>query len=565
MNKDDLEKTNSLQSSCLRTSEAGARAPRFTLTQKLIISLVGSMAVLFGALGYQTLRIQRQNLEQMTHLMADRISRTIGDSTRYSMLQNHRDEVYHIIRTISAKQGIKTIRIFNKEGKISYSTNAHELNTFVDKQAEACYACHSQEHPLSHLDRPDRMRTYMGPGNERILGLITAIENEPACSNASCHAHSADQRVLGVLDVSISLAGVDQMIAQGQKRMALDFVFSIAVISLVFTWVILILIHRPIKRLISGTKQVASGMLDYKIDVPTHDEMGELAASFNEMTSRLKDAREELTGWAKTLELRVAEKTDQLKRANEQMIQIERMASIGKLSAIVAHEINNPLAGILTYSKLLLKRVAGGAPNAEHMQRELEMIAAESARCGEIVKSLLQFTRQSAPRLHLHDVNEIVKQSIRLVQHKMDLTGVKTQFLPADDLPALYCDEQQIKQALVALLINACEAVHAGEGVLELSTAHDVENHSVQIRIKDNGVGMDEETQRHIFEPFFTTKDSKGMGLGLAVVYGIVSRHSGAIQVHSAPGRGAEFVIDLPETIVEKTPDEVEERSVVLS
>ena len=540
---------------------------QFSLTQKLIISLVGSMAVVWGALGYQNLRIHKSNLEQMTYLMADSISNTIRDSTRYSMLQNHRDEVYHIINTIRAGNGIRTIRIFNKEGKISYSTNADEVNTFVNKQAEACYACHAQEQPLEHVDRPDRMRTFQGPSNERLLGLINPIENEKACSSAACHAHSPDQRVLGVLDVTLSLAGVDRTIAEGQKRMIRNLVAAILLIAIVIAALILRLIHRPVKQLIGGTRQVASGNLDYKIEVGSRDEMGNLAASFNQMTAELKQAHEEVSDWARTLEMRVEEKTDQLKRANEHMIQIERMASIGKLSAIVAHEINNPLAGILTYAKLLLKRAGSNTADPAQTKHDLEMIASESARCGEIVKGLLQFTRQTPPNLRLHDVNELVQQSLRLVKHKMDLMNMESKLQRAENLPPLVCDEQQIKQALVALLINACEAVRPGEGVVELSTRHVPGKRSVQIIIKDNGVGMDEETRKHVFEPFFTTKEAtKGMGLGLAVVFGIVSRHSGTIRVESAPGQGAAFTIELPESPEPAEPQqETEERKVMVS
>lgn len=521
---------------------------RLGLSLKLIVCLVGSMIVIFSLLGYQSIRIHKRNLEEMTNLMAERISNTIKDSTRYSMLQNHRDEVYHIITTIGSKPGIKKIRIFNKEGKISFSTDASEVNTFVDKKAEACYACHSQEHPLDHLDRPDRVRTYMGADHERILGLINPIENAPACSNSGCHAHTPDKQMLGVLDVTLSLAGVDQTIAQGERSMIMTFIVAILVISAIFATLIWIMIYRPVKQLIRGTKQVAAGNLDSTIEVSSQDEIGELASSFNHMTRELKVANEELTDWAKTMEKRVDEKTLELKRANDQMIQVERMASIGKLAAIVAHEINNPLAGILTYAKLLLKKMGAiSTPDAEVMKQDLQMIAGESARCGEIVKSLLQFARQTVPNLQPHDVNEIIRQSMRLVQHKMHLMNLETKIELEEKLPFVVCDEQQIKQALVALLINACEAMHPEEGLLEVGSRNCPERQSVRIIIKDNGIGMDEETQKHIFEPFFTTKESiKGMGLGLAVVFGIIGRHSGTIVVESAPGRGAKFVIELP-------------------
>lgn len=520
----------------------------FSLSLKLIICLIGSMAIVFSLLGYQSLQIHKRNLEDMSNMMADRISNTIKDSTHYSMLQNHRDEVYHIISTIGKKPGIKKIRIFNKEGRISFSTDRKEVNTYVDKNAESCYVCHTQEQPLAHLNRPDRVRTYFGPDKERILGLINPIENEPSCSISACHAHPPEKKLLGVLDVSLSLASVDQTIADGQRRMITHFVAATLIVSAVFASLIWLVIYRPVHDLIRGTKHVAAGDLDHRIEISSKDEIGELANSFNEMTVKLKVAHSELTDWGRTLAKRVEEKTSELKRANEQMIQVERMASIGKLASIVAHEINNPLAGILTYSKVLLKRISTGHEvDSERMKQELEMIAGESARCGEIVKSLLQFARQASPNLQPHDLNELIRQSIRLVQHKMDLMNLETTIRLQDPGPILVCDEQQIKQALVALLINACEAMRSGEGTLEVGTLSDPERGTVQIRIKDNGIGMDEETQKRIFEPFFTTKETTtGMGLGLAVVYGIVSKHSGNIQVESAPGQGATFLIELP-------------------
>ena len=524
------------------------RKATFSLSSKLIIYLIGSMAIVFSVLGYQSLKIHRRNLDDMSNVMAERISNTIKDSTHYSMLQNHRDEVYHIISTIGKKPGIKKIRIFNKEGRISFSTDSNELNRFVDKKAESCYVCHSQEQPLSRLNRPDRVRTYFGPGNERIMGLINPIENEASCSSAACHAHPPEKKLLGVLDVSLSLASVDQTIAEGQNRMIARFVAATLIVSAIFASLIWIVIYRPVHELIRGTKYVAAGDLDHKIEISSNDEIGELAGSFNDMTARLKQAHNELTDLGHTLEKRVEDKTAELKRANEQMIQVERMASIGKLASIVAHEINNPLAGILTYSKVLLKRIAGvEAIDSQQVKQELEMIAGESARCGEIVKNLLQFARQASPNLQPHNLNELVRQSIRLVQHKMDLMNLQTTTRFTEPGPVVVCDEQQIKQALVALLINACEAMRPGEGTLEVETLSNPERDTVQIKIKDNGIGMDEETQKRIFEPFFTTKETTtGMGLGLAVVFGIVCKHSGKILVKSAVGQGAEFLIELP-------------------
>ena len=505
------------------------------------------MAVIFSALGYQSVRINRQHLEDMTFAAGDRIGETIKRSTRFGMLHNHREQVHQTINAIASQPGINKIRIYNEEGKVSFSTDESEALSQVDKKAEACYGCHAEQQPLARLNRPDRMRIYSGNNGERILGLINPIENEPSCSNADCHAHPSSQQILGVVDVTMSLAKVDETIAAGSRQMITNLIGAIMIISLLVGWLMWVMVNRPVKRLIVGTKRVASGELDYKIKVSSQDEVGELAASFNRMTAELKHANSEINEWARTLESRVEEKTAELKQAHEHLLHVERMASIGKLAAIVAHEINNPLAGILVYAKLLLKKVAGNG-NAEESKQYLSMIASESARCGEIVKNLLQFSRQTRVNPEPNDINEIIRQSLRLIQHKIDLMGITAEMSLREGLENMVCDAQQMKQALVALMINACEAMKQGEGQLVIRSRRAQPDNAIEIEITDNGVGMDEDTRKQIFEPFFTTKEEgKGVGLGLAVVYGIVNAHSGEIDVESIPGVGTTFVIRLPE------------------
>jgi two-component system NtrC family sensor kinase len=530
----------------------------FNLSLKLTICLVGVLLLIFILLGRQIVHLHRQHLEELVLASADRISDTIKRSTRYSMLQNHRDEVYHIISTIGGEPGIGKIRIYNENGRISYSTDPQEVNSFVDKQAEACTACHFQGEPLRRLDRPDRMRIYNASGGQRNLGLINPIENEPSCTNADCHAHPPDKQVLGVLDVTLSMAKVDEAIADGTRRVVTSFILAIIAIPLLIGAPIWLMIYRPVKHLTLGTKRVASGNLDELIPVSSRDEIGQLAVSFNQMVVELRRARSQLDEWNKTLENRITQKTEELQSAQQQIVNAERMASIGKLAAIVAHEINNPLSGILTYAKLLLKQMRnakGAGPKPETTTQYLEVIANESARCGEIVKNLLQFSRQATVNLQPNPLNEIIRQSLRLVQHKMDLMNLQTLLRLDETLPLVVCDAQLIRQALVALIINACEAMLPGEGILEICTRHRVEKSIVEVTLRDNGIGMDEETQKHIFEPFFTTKEQgKGVGLGLAVVYGIVQQHCGTIEVQSSPGKGTAFIIRLPL----KTKDEQE-------
>jgi two-component system NtrC family sensor kinase len=173
----------------------------------------------------------------------------------------------------------------------------------------------------------------------------------------------------------------------------------------------------------------------------------------------------------------------------------------------------------------------------------LAQIETEATRCGEIVKNLLQFSRPSQPRVEAIDVNDLVRGSVRLVQHQIDLKGLRSEIELAAGLPPIVCDPQQIRQAIVAVLINACEAM-TGEGLLSVATRPEA-NGGVMVSIADTGPGIDQETRKHIFEPFYTTKEGGG-GLGLAVVYGIIRSHGGRVDVESAPGEGATFRFHLP-------------------
>ncbi|HXK60109.1 MAG TPA: ATP-binding protein [Acidobacteriota bacterium] len=524
----------------------------FSLSLKLSICLIGTLLAVFGLIAYRHVRLHQRDLQELTFVSAERIADIIKNSTRYGMMRNRPDEVFQIIQTIGHERGINRIRIYNQDGSIRYSTSPEEIGTQVDKKAEACYACHAQEQPLTRLDRPDRVRIFTTASGERILGLISAIENSPDCEGAGCHASPQEQTVLGVLDVTLSLEAADQMIAKGRTQIRRGVFIAAALVSGFFGLLIWLLVYHPVSKLREGTRHVARGELDYTIPVTSRDEIGELAASFNQMTQELKRAKEEITEWTKTLEQRVEEKTAELRQAHSRMIKIERMASMGQLAAIVAHEINNPLAGILAYARLLgkkLKKLLEGTSDCEEVQSDLDLIASEAARCGEIVKGLLQFSRQGKRNYQANDLNQLVRESIRLIKHKTDLMAVKTVLDLDDKLVPVVCDAQEIRQALVAVLINACEAIHANEGIITVGTRLKPDRDSVEIWVKDNGVGMDAETQKHIFEPFFTTKEhGKGVGLGLAAVSGIINQHAGEIEVESQPGQGTTILFRLPLT-----------------
>ncbi len=522
-----------------------------SLATKLTLCLVGSMVLLFGFLGYLNIRLNRQHLEEVVFQSADRISDLIRRSIRYSMLRDQRDEVFQIINTIGHQPGISKIRIFNKEGKITFSTDSEEVGKYVDKNAEACYACHAQAQPLERLDRPDRMRIYRARDGGRVLGLISPIENEPDCSNAACHAHSAvGNRVLGVLDTDLSLSAIDRSLDAHKRKMAGLTAISILAVSLVSVIFIWVMVRKPVRGLTEATRHVAEGDLDYSIPEGSGDEIGILAKSFNRMTGKLKTAQAEILEWTRTLEARVQEKSDELERAYKHLVQAERMASLGKLSAVVAHEINNPLAGILTYSKLASRMANKGFERPERLAEAkgyLEIIERESQRCGAIVKNLLTFARQAPLVPQQNDLNAIVERCSLLVGHQLTLQSIDLEQDLEPTLPPIYCDAAQIQQALLALMMNAVEAMPHG-GRLRVATSFDETRREGRVEVSDEGSGIPEEIRPHIFEPFFTTKqEGKGVGLGLAIAFGIVRQHGGNIEVVSTAQEGTTFTMILPE------------------
>ena len=527
--------------------------PRLThsLAIKLTACVVGGMALLFGLYGYWNLRLWRQSQQEIIFQDADRISDTVRRSIRYSMLRNQREEVFHIINTIGHENGISRIRIFSREGKISFSTDEKEVGQFVDKKAEACYACHAQAQPLTRLDRPDRMRIYPTRDGTRVLGLIRPIENEADCSNAACHAHSGGSQVLGVLDTNVSLAAADLAVAQHQGQLVIFTAAAILIVSLFSTWLIWVTVHKPVRRLAEGTRHVAQGDLDYLLPETGQDEIGSLAVSFNHMTQELKKAQAENLQWTQTLEDRVRQKTEELERAYRSLTQSEKMASLGKLAAVVAHEVNNPLAGILTYSKLL-SRMAGKGFNDNQRLSEaknyLHLIEGESRRCGGIVKNLLTFARQTPINPQKNDLNEIVERCLLLIGHQMALQNIELEKSLEPHLPPLYCDTGQVQQALLVILMNAIEAMPQG-GRLSVQSAYDPTRRLGRVVVTDEGPGIPPEVLSRIFEPFFSTKseEGRGTGLGLAIALGIVQQHGGNIEVVSTPQKGTAFTVLLPE------------------
>lgn len=516
-----------------RAAVALRRALR-TLEAKLFTAILGVLLVSLSVLGFVVTRMQRRHAESGRLAAAVRINDVVRQATSYSMLRNDRAALQQIVSAVGAGSGVVGLRISDARGRVAFSSIGRELGG---------------PRPLPLPVPPaSQSRIFSLPG-ERILSITTPILNAPSCATAACHAHPASQKVLGVLDIDLSLADADSEVRQTSRQFAALAAVVIALTVGTAGFLLWKFVGSPVWSLRHGTERLRQGELGVQIPVRSDDELGALAESFNLMSVQLKDAREEITAWTHSLEERVQRKTAELQVAQRQMLVAEKLTSLGKLAAVVAHEINNPLSAILTDAKLMRKWIDRGDPLESHstdMRESLQLIESESRRCGDLVRNLLTFARVAPMSVSDVDLNRVVHQCMKLVAHKMELAKIEAALELATDLPPIRGDANQLEQLVLALVMNAIEAMPR-EGQLRISTRADGDRSHLIVNISDNGVGIPRALLPRLFDPFVTTKEEgKGVGLGLAISRSIVDRHQGRIEVHSEEGKGTTFTITLP-------------------
>jgi two-component system NtrC family sensor kinase len=428
-----------------------SRSLRFRLGLTLAVVIAGATAV-FAV--FFIMHSRGEILEQ-TISQNQQTAEVIRRSIRSAMLQNRREQVAQIIEAVSRTRGLEKIRIFDKQGEIISSTLPQEVGTRVDRSAEACFRCHAADRPLQQLPGSERHRIFRSPAGHRVLGTIDVIRNEPACSTADCHAHPETVTVLGVLDVAYSLDAFDA----GERSDILAVAGITAALAIVIFGAVSLLVNRlvyqPLEDLEAGARRISAGNREHLIPVRRPDEIGHLADSFNRMTFALKDSERSLAEWAHTLEQKVEEKTAALGLAEAKTLQAEKLASVGLLAAGIAHEINNPLTGVLTFAHLVRDKVPERSPEAEDM----EIIIRETKRCAGIIRRLLDFAREKKPEVSLGDLNAVVRETVQFVEHQAGFQNVAFAMELEPQLPEIWMDPNQIKQVLINLIVNARDAM----------------------------------------------------------------------------------------------------------
>lgn len=517
-----------------------------SVSHKLTLLMSVSLVVVLSISAWVNLELQERSAMRILRLNGAQVADLVAAAARQGMLVNDRQRIQKTIDTLAQHRDIELIRVIQKGGKIAHSTKEEEIGRTIGMNEGQCVTCHEEERPKNFEPLHLHSRV-VGDGDDRMLSIFKRIPNEPDCT--TCHAHDPAQPCIGALDVHLSLKPYDT----ARQESAVELIFTSLLATFVVVGLTIFASHRmvrcPVRNLIKETKKIAAGDLSARVPEGSGDELGALARQFNHMARDLQAAEGELLEWGKTLEERVKRKSQELEKAKDQIIQVEKMASLGKLAAVVAHEINNPLASVVTYAKILVRRLKKQQDLNEECTENLEYlesIASEAARCGEIVSQLLSFARRKDGTFDETDINQVVEKSLFLLHHKLEMVEITACTHLDENLPTICCDAGQLQQALMALLINAVQALEPTGGKVCMET-RSVPG-GIEIVVADDGPGMEPEVVRHAFEPFFTTKEQgSGVGLGLSVVYGIVERHSGRIDIDTKPGQGCRFTLFLPE------------------
>jgi len=523
-----------------------------TLKFKIVLYLALALTLAMLVFSLLVVRHQRDELlrEAVSHVA--QISEVIKKSTRFAMLTNQPAYVDSIIRDVSNQGSIEKVRILSKDGTIIHSTYLPELGLKVDRKAEACVLCHRSETSLEQIPQSQRSRIFATPEGRRMLGSMDVIRNEPSCYSANCHVHSKAQSVLGVLDIVYSLDGIDRTMRTSAITMGAYSLGFIIIVSLSVGFFVHRLVYVPLRDLEAGAKRLSSGNLEQMLPVRSEDEFGQLAASFNAMTVALGNSQLQLREWGHTLEQKVEKRTQELRVAEAETARTEKLASVGLLAAGIAHELNNPLTGVLTFTTLLRRKMPDGSADAE----DLDLVIRETKRCATIIRRLLDFAREKTPEKKFTDLNLVIEDTARIIERPASFRDIEIAMDLDPDLPQVWVDADLIKQVIMNMLVNAQHAIEH-EGSITVRSRRFPQPKSpepgrqpvpmVEISIIDTGCGIPENNLKRIFDPFFTSKEvGKGTGLGLSVSHGIVRAHGGVIEVESTVGKGSTFRIYLP-------------------
>jgi two-component system NtrC family sensor kinase len=510
---------------------------------------------LFIAFGAIFNSVYGEYLDKVIRQRGNDIGSIIEGSLYYSMLKNDDAALHSTLDIINTISGVDEVNLYDHENELVYSSLFADTVRTSDPDCISCHTDFSAMFPANEkaytiIDYHSACSMSSTNEGHRQLLIRTPILNETSCYTAACHFHSAEEEVLGSLIIKVPLDQLDTAVSQSSTEFFLLAALTTFILVLFLIFFTNNKIKRPLTALITASEAVARGDRNRRLEIKPNllDDMKMVSMAFNNMLDNLSLANKELENWSHQLEYKVQKKSEELSEIQNELIHIERIASLGKLSSSVAHELNNPLSSILTYTKLVSKKINRMELDEElsgSLLKHLVVIEKETKRCGEIVKGLMDFSRKGQEDFKDTHLHQVFKETYDLIEHQMKMANIHfyTDFGATQDLVS--CNENQIKQVCVALLVNASEAVTENGEILMKTSNPDGEH--IKLDIIDNGVGIPPQDIQHIFQPFFSAKrQASGIGLGLAIVHGIVQSHKGRVDVESEPGKGTTMSVIFP-------------------
>lgn len=514
-----------------------------SLYGRLVILLFSMSVLLFVFLAWLIFSISNNYLENVTKRCGKRMATVIDHTIRISMITEDHSELTRAITAVQKVPGVGAIKIFNDEGQVRHRAPSIHKNDHAKAPLLPCSDCHNSVEP-GQWGMPETCLYNRDCEDGRCMIVLSPIMSTPECRSSGCHQTHDDSEVLGFMEIELPLTEMDSAL----QKILIEY-FAIIMLFLVLLMATLLFfiqrrVNLPLKRIVDASRAVTAGNMSVRVDVESSDlrDIHHVGLALNTMLESINQSNRELQEWSNDLENKVRTKSEDMARTQNEIYQIERLASLGRLSSSVAHEINNPLAGVLTYAKLVSRILQNSELTDEKrtaILKHLEMIQSETTRCGNIVKGLLNFSRDRSQKFDTLNLNSVLHETAQLIQHSFQIANVRlvTDFSASRD--EISANGNQVIQACLAVLTNALEAVgENGDGLVTYRSFNpDMEN--VIIEIKDNGIGISAEDQEHMFEPFFSSKkEMSGIGLGLAVTYGILEQHDAKVVVDSSPGAG---------------------------
>lgn len=519
-----------------------------SITIKLNIAIGLLIIVVSFAFWYAVSYKQSKDVLAIAATYGDSFIEYVKERTRHNMLSSRKHDIEQIFEEVSFASEVERVRMFDHQGTIIHSTEKQDVGTPIDKRSIACTGCHPSGTTLTGLSTNEMEETKWQTSSHRdghtVLTIVGPILNEPSCFTAACHKHPASKQVIGFLEADISLALFDSTrTKQVTALLGYTMLFLMAILASLAV-ILKQIVTDPVTRLSQSIRKVTSGDLDHSVPVLTRDEMGRMAERFNIMISELKVVKERMDAWTDELRVEISRKTDVIKAAHADMLQAEKLASLGRMAEGIANELDAPLNEIALSSQKLKTRAALDSS----MNEDLNLIIEQAERSDKIIRNFLEFAKVRQAEKGEVRINDLLRKTVFMLKNQKRFVNV-TIDTRTEDIPVIdEGDTSQFQQVFLHLLTNAAEAMN-GKGTITVSTRKVSIDDKVYIEaeFKDEGPGIKDEDIPRLFEPFFSTKpEERSAGLGLAVCHGIVSHLGGHIEVKSTLGEGTSFFARFP-------------------